>query len=253
VDALGLVGDRRFLVVDPAGNFLTQRAFPRMALVATTLDTTHLTLSVAAPTGVTAVRVPLAPDASAPLLAVTIWKHTGLLAEDCGAGPAEFLTAFLGAPCRLVRIGVKFHRPILKAAARPGDAFTFADGAPLLAVSEASLADLNDRIIARGGEPVPMDRFRPNVVLADCAALAEDALGRFRIGDAVFRSAGKSIRCILTTTDQATAARGPEPLRTLATYRRDATDSTSVCFGENVINETKSSTVRVGDAVELLA
>ncbi len=248
VDALGFVGDRRFLLVDETGKFLTQRTLPRMALVQTALDATHLTLSNS-PTS--AVRIPHATDPTAPLRMVSIWKSENLLAEDCGEAAAEFLSDFLSARCRLVRIGEKFSRPVLKLAARPGDTLTFADAAPILALSEASLADLNDRIVAFGGEAVPMNRFRPNLVVSGCAAYAEDTWPRFRIGEVAFRAAGPSSRCIVTTTDQLTGERGKEPLRTLATYRRDPTDPTDVNFGQNLINETKSGTVRVGDAVEL--
>lgn len=246
VDALGLVGDRRFLVVDEAGKFLTQRALPRMALVSTALDATHLTLSTSP---ARSVRVPLASAAAAPLRTVSIWKSEHLLAEDCGDEAASFLSDFLATHCRLVRIGEKFSRPILKPAARAGECFTFADGAPLLAISEASLADLNDRIVAHGEDAVPMSRFRPNLVIAGCAAFAEDSWPRFRIGGVVLRAAGPSVRCTVTTTDQLTGERGKEPLRTLATYRRAATDPTDVIFGQNLINETKSGTLRVGDAV----
>ncbi|MSU22377.1 MAG: MOSC domain-containing protein [Opitutus sp.] len=249
VDALGLVGDRRFLVVDETGRFLTQRTLPRMTHVDTARDATHLTLAAA---GAGNVRVALSPDPAAPLRTVTIWKSEGLQAEDCGDAVAEFLSAFLATRCRLVRIGPAFHRPVLKSAARAGDAFNFSDGAPMLVISEASLADLNDRIVAHGEEAVPMSRFRPSLVVTGCPAFAEDTWPRFRVGTAVFRAAGPSIRCIVTTTDQLTGERGKEPLRTLATYRRDAIDPTGVIFGQNLINETKSGSLRVGEVVELL-
>ena len=109
VDALGLVGDRRFLVVDPEGRFLTQRTLPRMALIATRLDAATLTLTAA---GAGSVEVPRAPDPAAPLVAVTVWKSEGLLAEDCGSAAAAWLGRLLGAPCRLVRIGPAFRRPV---------------------------------------------------------------------------------------------------------------------------------------------
>jgi len=197
------------------------------------------------------VRVGLAPDRAAPLRTVSIWKSEGLQAEDCGDEAAAFLSALLAVPCRLVRIGPAFRRPILKSAARPGENFHFGDGAPVLVISEASLADLNDRIVARGEDAVPMSRFRPNLVVSGCPPFAEDTWPRLRLGEVVFRAAGPSIRCIVTTTDQLTGERGKEPLRTLATFRRTAADSTDVIFGQNLINDTKSGSLRVGDAVEL--
>jgi uncharacterized protein YcbX len=249
VDALGLVGDRRFLIVDETGGFFTQRTLPRMALVATALSTDTLTLSA---DGARSIRVARASDPRAALRTVTVWKSEGLRAEDCGDAPAAWLGDFLGVKCRLVRIGPAFRRPVLKSAAQSGDTFHFADGAPFLVISEASLADLNARLAARGEDALPMNRFRPNLVVAGCGAYAEDTWLRFRIVEVLFRAAGQSSRCIVTTTDQLTAERGTEPLRTLATYRRDAEDPTDVNFGQNVIHETKSGTLRVGDAVEIL-
>lgn len=250
VDALGLVGDRRFLVVDETGRFLTQRALPRMALVATALDATHLTLSTSPSASI---RVPRTSAPTAPLRAVSVWKSENLLAEDCGDAAAAFLSDFLSIRCRLVRIGAAFTRPMLKATARSGDTVTFADAYPLLLLSEATLADLNDRLLARGEETLPLNRFRPNLVVTGCSAFAEDTWPRFRLGAVTFRAGGPCARCIMTTTDQATGARaGPEPLRTLATYRRDATDPTDVNFGQNLIHETKTGRLRIGDAVELL-
>jgi len=246
IDDLGFAGDRRFLVIDETGKFQTQRQNTRMALVDTALANGTLTLSA---DDAGSVSVPTASDPTAPLCTVTVWKSEGLQAEDCGPAAAAWLSDFLQFKCRLVRIGGKFRRPVLKKAGRPGDAFSFADGAPVLVTSESSLADLNDHIQENAGDPVPMDRFRPNLVISGCAPFAEDGWPAIRIGDTVLRTAGKSDRCIVTTTDQFTGARGKEPLRTLAIYRRDPVNPSSVYFGVNFINETKRGTVRVGDPV----
>jgi uncharacterized protein YcbX len=244
IDALGFAGDRRFLVIGAAGEMLTQRAVTRMALVSTALANGTLTLSAE---GAGKITVSTASDPVAPLHTVAVWKSSGMQAEDCGDAIATWLSETLQRTCRLVRIGEKFHRPVLKRAGRPGDAVSFADGSPVLVTSEASLAMLNDRIVANEGEPVPMDRFRPNLVLSGCDAFAEDTFPALRIGEVLFRAAGKSDRCIMTTTDQRTGARGKEPLRTLATFRRDpALDPTAVWFGANFINESKRGTVRTG-------
>ena len=259
LDGHGLVGDRRFLVIDDTGRFLTQRTLPRMALIQTALDATHLTLSVSpslrlsfspSSSPFSEIRVPRASDPTAPLRTVSVWKSENLLAEDCGDEAANFLSSFLARPCRLVRQGPAFHRPILKPTALPGDVVSFADGYPLLVINESSLADLNDRLIARGAEALPMDRFRPNLVIADAPAYTEDTWPRIKINDAILRAGGPCARCSMTTVDQATGALdGPEPLRTLAAYRRDPGDSTNVNFGQNLIPETKSATLRVGDTV----
>ncbi len=246
VDALGFVGDRRFMVVDGHGQFLTQRTIPRMALIETAL-TAHELILRTPQTGSCA--VPLQASAPARIIPVRVWKSDGLLAEDCGEEVAAWLSDFLRGPSRLVRIGEKFTRPILKPGkAQPGDIVNFADGYPFLVIGEASLADLNARLAA----PLPMNRFRPSIVVTGSEAFAEDTWTRFQAGGITFRTAGPCARCVVTTTDQLTAERGKEPLRTLATYRRDTEDPTDVNFGQNLIHETKSGSLRVGDPVILL-
>ena len=243
LDAHGLVGDRRFLVVDDTGRFLTQRVLPRMALIDTELGRAELILRH--PQHGSAA-VGLADDG--PSVTVQIWRDT-VQAVDCGVEISVWLSDFLRHPCRLVRMGTDYRRPVKPAKAQPGDVVTFADAYPLLALSEASLADLNDRLVTQAEDPVPMNRFRPNVVIAGCPAFAEDAWPRVRIGAAVFRTAGPCVRCNIPTIDQATAVRYKEPIRTLATYRRTAADAGEVIFGQNLIHETKSGEIRIGDAV----
>lgn len=260
VDELGLVGDRRFMVVNAAGLFLTQRALPRMALIATALTEDFLTLRAG---GAGEVRVGRAPDPRARLRPVGVWKDAGLQAEDCGEEPARWLGDFLGVACRLVRIGPAFARPIpakkipAPAGADPGQLdsphrVSFADAYPFLVIGEASLADLNNRLLAQGLPALPMDRFRPNLVIRGSAPFAEDEWGRLRLGGLVFQAGEPCARCTVTATDQETAERGTEPLRTLAAYRRDPQDPTKVNFGRNFLHETKSGTLRVGDRIESL-
>ncbi|WP_437724738.1 MOSC domain-containing protein [Sorangium sp. So ce861] len=252
VDELGLVGDRRFMIVDPEGKPLTQRPLPRMALIETQLSEGELTLGAA---GRSPISVPRASQSAqgARLLTVEVWSSKGLLAEDCGDDVAAWLSDFLGHPARLVRAGAAFRRPVLKdSVARPEDVVSFADEFPLLVLSEASLADLNAHLKDRGAAALPMDRFRPSLVVSGCAAFDEDRWGRVRVGDLVLRAGGPCARCVVTTTDQLTAERGPEPLRTLATYRRDPQKPSDVNFGQNYIHETKAGALRVGDEVTLV-
>jgi len=249
VDTLGAVGDRRFLVVDPAGVFLTQRTVPRMALVGAFLDDSSLALRS---DGSGEIRVRRTSDPHAPLVPVRVWQSEGLQAEYCGDAPAAWLSAVLGTPCSLVRIGPAFNRPVRAERVHPGDTVGFADGYPFLVVSEASLLDVNGRIRDAGGGAVPMNRFRPNLVVAGCGPFAEDGWKRIRIGRVVFRAAGPCSRCNITVTDQLTGARGVEPLRTLARYRRDPVVPTNVNFGQNLVHEVKSGVLRVGDAVEVI-
>lgn len=246
MDAWGFQGDRSYVVVSAAdGRFLTQRTHPQMALIETELTAAALTL---ASPGHGSVTISRAPSAATRSLAVTIWKDT-VTAGDCGDEAADWLTRRLGLPLRLARIGGDYHRPVKPEHARPGDKVSFADAAPFLLVSDASLRDLNDRIVAHGGEAVPMDRFRPNIVLTGYAPWTEDDFGKFCLGEVTFRNAWPCARCIVITTDQETAERGKEPLATLATFRRDAQNPTDVNFGVNLVHETKSGTVRVGDAL----
>lgn len=265
VDPLGLAGDRRFMIVDSEGRHLTQRTLPRMALLSAELAADTLVLRA---DGTGPISVPRFPHAPAEIRTVSIWRSHDLRADDCGQDASEWLSAFLGCRCHLVHIGEHFRRPVLQKPL-PGhtlptdasvptiegrvvtsDLVSFADGYPLLVTSEASLADLNDRIVEKGEEPVAMNRFRPNVVISNCAAFAEDTWPRVRIGAISLHAGGPSGRCITTTTDQFTGERtGPEPLRTLATYRRDLRDPSDVNFGQNFVNETKSGTLHVGDPV----
>jgi uncharacterized protein YcbX len=249
VDDLGIVGDRRFLVVDPEGTFLTQRGIPRMALVGAFLEGESLILRS---DGFGEVRVRRNPDPGARLAVVRLWKSEGLRTEDCGDEAAGWLSSVLQTPCRLVRIGPAYQRPVSATYAKPGDSVAFADAFPFMVVSEASLADLNRRMAETGGPALPMNRFRPNIVINGCEPHGEDLLRRFRIGTIVFRAAKPCLRCIITTTDQLTGERGKEPLRTLAEYRRAPEEPSYVMFGYNLVNETKAGEFRVGDPVEII-
>lgn len=247
IDELGLVGDRRFLIVDASGRQFTQRQLPRMALIETELSPDQLVLRAphASP-----ISVSRRADPTSPLRTVAVWKSENLQAEDCGSDPARWLSAFLGVDCFLVRIGSAFRRPVLNPErAQPNDLVSFADAYPFLVISEGSVRDLNDRLIAQGADPVPLNRFRPSLVVSGCAPYAEDTWSRLTIGDIAFRAGGLCARCVVTTTDQTTGERGSEPLRTLASYRRDAREPTAVNFGQNLIHETKSGNLRVGDFI----
>lgn len=245
LDALGLVGDRRFLIVDADNRFLTQRSTPRLALIETALTPTSLIL-----------RNPAHGSAAVGLhdpgetLTVTVWRDT-VRAVDCGVEIAVWLSDFLRQPCRLVRVGDDFLRPVDPARGGTGHQVGFADAFPLLLLGEGSWHDLNDRLLARGEEPVPMNRFRPNLVVRGCAPYAEDDWRDFRIGEAALRNAGPCARCVITTTDQTTAERGVEPLRTLAAYRRDPHEPGNVNFARNIIHLHKSGTLHLGDPVTL--
>lgn len=221
----GLEHDRRFMVVDGAGTFLTQREHPRMATVWTEIADGELLLSAPDRGEVT---LPLAPDAGERLSA-RVWNS---LCEAIAPSPEAdaWLSDFLGLACRLAYMPEWSERQVNPAYAGPGHLVGFADGYPVLVTSVSSLADLNARL----RHPVPMNRFRPNLVVAGAPAYAEDDWRELRAGEARLRIAKPCERCQVTTTDQATGeVRGAEPLATLSAYR--ATADYSSRFGMNAV------------------
>lgn len=235
----GIRHDRELMVVDAATDrFLTQRELPRMALIAPQIA--EKVLRVHAP-GMAELILPIAEVG--PTREVGIWRDR-CLAVDQGDEAAAWLSAFLGRPCRLVRMAPDFVRPVDPTYATPGDQVGFADGFPCLLIAEESLADLNTRL----GAPLPMNRFRPNIVIAGGAAFGEDRVSRLRIGDIEFAAPKSCARCTITTVDQATGATGKEPLRTFATFRKV---KRGVMFGQNLIH-AGVGVIRVGDRVEAL-
>ena len=237
LDSTGLRHDRRWMLVDETGEFMSQRAHPRMALISTHLSNEHLTVGAS---GMPDLQIPLHPT-DVDLIDVSVWgdaNRGALVGEEADRWFGEFLRF----PCRLVCKPDDDPRPVDSIYAESGDQVSFADGFAFLLISEASLEDLNTRLEA----PLPMNCFRPNFVVRDCAPYAEDEWDRVRIGDVPFRVAEACPRCAITTTDQKTGTRGKEPLRTLATYRKFDGE---VFFGRNLIHDALG-TVRVGDSVE---
>jgi len=224
VDARGFVADRRWMLVDAQGRFLTQRQLPRMALLDAELGDGRLQLSAAGQS----LDVP-PPAADAPLLEVQVWNDR-VLAQPVSAAVDRWLSEFLGQACRLVMLPDTQVRRVDPDYARAQDQVGFADGFPFLLISQASLDDLNARLDA----PLPMRRFRPNLVVSGCAPYAEDGWKRIRIGDLQLRVVKPCSRCIIPTIDPATAERAAEPLRTLMGYRKRGNQ---VYFGQNLLHD----------------
>lgn len=243
LDGLGVVGDRRWMVVDAeSGRFLTQRLLPQMTqLLARWQGGEHLLL--AAP-GMPDLRVAL-PGEDAELRGVTIWRDS-LRVPDAGEPAANWLSAYLGRACRLVQVPEARARQVDTAYAEVGERVAFADGFPLLLIGQASLEDLSQRV----GRPLEMQRFRPNLVVAGAAPYAEDGWKRIRIGELELRVVKGCSRCIMTTLDPQTGERSAdrEPLATLKDYRqRDG----EVYFGQNLI-ACGPGELALGQAVEVL-
>ncbi|MFI5618782.1 MOSC domain-containing protein [Streptomyces sp. NPDC051567] len=247
VEPWGLSGDRRWALVDTEGTVITQRQRPRLAL-ASARPLEGGGFAVSAP-GMAELVVEV-PEPG-PLEPVVLFgKKIDTVVAASAAG--DWFSAYLGAPARLVHLDdPAVRRPVDPRYALPGETVSLADGYPLLLATLASLDALN-ALIARGDHPeegpLPMNRFRPNVVVSGGGAWAEDGWLRVAIGDAVFRGARECGRCVVTTTDQATAERGKEPLKTLARHRRIGK---SLAFGRQLV-PVRVGTVRVGDEVRVL-
>ncbi|GGS99506.1 MOSC domain-containing protein [Streptomyces chromofuscus] len=247
VEPWGLAGDRRWVLIDDGGKVVTQRQRPRLALAAAELVPGGVRLS--AP-GLDPLTVSVPEPAETVVLDIFGDKVQGVLADDVAHA---WCSAYVGEDTRLVHMDdPATRRPVDPEYALPGETVTFADGYPLLLTSVASLDALN-ALIAEDGlaeeGPLPMNRFRPNVVVAGTAPWAEDDWRRIAIGEVEFRVAKACGRCVVTTTDQGTAERGREPLRTLGRHRRIGG---SLVFGQNLVPRSPG-TIRVGDPVRVLA
>lgn len=254
VTAAGLMSehiyDREWMVVDMQGDFLSQREYPRMALIRPRIKAD--TLELRAP-GMLGLEVPLDlsdPD-QAPTRDVRIWDDI-VKAYDCDETTATWFSKFLGTPCRLVRFHPHANR--MADTGRTGGVqapVLFPDGYPMLIVSEASLADLNARLRAEGREPLPMNRFRPNIVIDGIGAFEEDYAQSFRIGDASVKPVKPCPRCPIPAIDQTTGSAGPDPLDVLQTYRVNP-DIGGIAFGMNaILTEGEGQVLRVGQDVDM--
>jgi uncharacterized protein YcbX len=241
VEPWGLAGDRRWLIVTPDGRFLTQRDLPALTQIRPSFVEGGLGLD-------TSLMVPYPLDG--PQVAVTVWSSTVLARRSLVAD--AYLSEVLGQPVWLVWLDDPTRRTVNPSYGLPTDRVSFADGYPLLLANTASLAQLNDWIAESGSVegPLPMTRFRPNMVVSGGEPWAEDAFTgrRIMVGSVTFRVPKPCDRCVVTTTDQETGERGREPLRTLARHRNV---DQGLRFATNLIPDGTGS-VAVGDEVVLL-
>jgi uncharacterized protein YcbX len=240
VERMGLANDRRMMVVTPEGEFLTQREYPRLALVTPTLKNDSVTLS--------------APDfdsiqfgiqKSGTPTSVNIWKSKGVSAIDQGDESAQWFSDWLGVSVRLVHVDERYKRKLNPDYAVSAEDHTgFADGYPILIISEASLQDLNSKLESA----LPMNRFRPNIIVKNCEPFAEDTWKRVKIGDIEMALVKPCPRCVVTTIDKETLQKNKEPLKTLSTYRNQ---EGGAMFGMNVIPLNEGE-IKVGMSLEIL-
>jgi uncharacterized protein YcbX len=236
----GFQHDREWLIVREDGRFITQREHPRLALIETAIDAVALTLR--AP-GMRPLIVPLAERGAS--VQVTCWKDL-CAAHDAGDFAANWLTDFLGVPHRLVRFDPAHRRVSDPHWTGEHEALTkFSDAFPWLIISNASLAELNSRL----PNALPMNRFRPNIVIEGAGAYDEDRFDELRLRDVRFKIVKSCTRCIVTTTEQTSGERdGVEPIRTLTSYRMDR-QLKGVIFGQNAIALAGVGTeIAVGDS-----
>jgi hypothetical protein len=238
VENRGFQYDRRWMLVDKTGKFMTQRQFPRMALIGIQIEGNQLI--VEAPNQGT-LAIPTSLD-NGDIIFVQVWN------DVCEAIPLtaevnQWFSDFLETSCQLVFMPERSHRLVDPDYATQKELVSFADGFPFLLTSEASLEDLNRRL----DKPVPMNRFRPNLVVSGCEAFAEDTWYQIHIGSILFHVVKPCDRCVITTVDQAQGIRGKEPLITLGKYRRK---DGKIFFGQNLI-PSKQGMLQVGDSVEI--
>lgn len=235
IDSFGLHLDRRWMVVDENGKFLTQRQLSRMCLIKPTLLETGIMLE--------------APEMEACRVDTNSLSQSGRVSVwadqcdvlDCGDKAAKWLSKFLQTKCRLVYFPQSEFRQVDLNYANQGDGTAFSDGFPFLLLSEASLDDLNRRLMDADKQSIEMRRFRPNIVVSGCEAFAEDSWQRIQIGETILRIVKPCSRCIIPNIDPETGIRGDEPLQTLKTYRRYAHPEIGhkIFFGQNVIAENR--------------
>jgi uncharacterized protein len=248
VERWGLAGDRRWMLVDETGETVTAREHPRMLLIHPRLRADG-GLSVSAPSA-----DGLEVDLPGPglLVQVTVFGRAPFGARPAGRAADRWFSDLLDTPVRLVHADDPDRRQANPAYAGPGVPMHFGDGYPVLLVTEASVAAVNELVAAgpRAADgPVPVVRYRPNLVVAGSEPWAEDGWRRVRVGEAEFRLVKGCDRCAIPTTDEDTAVRRKEPTYTLAQHRRwDG----AVWFGMNLVPLTPGATLRVGDEVEVL-
>jgi len=246
LDSLGPRWDRRWMLIDEHGRFISQREVPRLSLISTALCNDRLAVSAPDRELFT---VPT-PGPGVPRIKAEIWDDV-VDVVPVGAGSDEWFSDALMTHCRLVYFPEDSIREVEQTFNPEDKLVGLADGFPLLVIGEASLRDLNERLVARQRDPLPMNRFRPNLVIEGAPPFAEDSWQNIHVG--TDPGVGLSIvkpcaRCAITTVDQRTGIRGKEPLATLATFRRGPDGS--VFFGQNAIHD-RPGTIRRGDPVHI--
>ena len=242
LDERGIQYDRRWMLVDEDGVFISQREAHKLALIDVAL--TRDDLLVSAP-GMATLHVPLA--AQGPPVRSTIWRDV-VAAIPVGSEADDWFSTFLQRSSRLVFMPAATRRVVDPAYVPQERVVGFADAFPLLIIGQGSLDGLNEKLVARGERALPMRRFRPNIVVVDTQPHEEDEWRQIRVGAVAVDVVKPCARCVITTVDVATGHAGREPLRTLASYRKRGSQ---VWFGQNAVHR-EAGTISVGDAVTVV-
>jgi len=251
----GFAYDRRWMLVDGAHRFLSQRELPAMALLQVEIDPQGLIVRHKDRPGEPTLQIPFDASSSSATIhtpsfpieqppadpcIVTVWDDTCIGRWVSDAADTWF-TKMLGIPCRLVYMPDETRRQVEQPYAQNGEITSFSDGYPLLIIGQASLDELNSRL----ENPLGMDRFRPNIVFRGGRPFQEDGMETFQIAGVNFFGVKPCARCVITTTDQRTAEKGKEPLRTLSRYRQQ---NKKIYFGQNLLFEG-TGRITVGDTI----
>ena len=247
VTPLGLEYDRRWMIVDEKGRFITQRLYPQLSLIETAIVDETIVLTADGHKGL---QLPLHLN-SGDSTTVMVWRDS---VESVQAPDSfnQWISAYLGSACRFVYMPDTTIRQVNQEfAISARDSVSFADGFPFLIISQASLDDLNEHLLAKGEQPVPIQRFRPNLFVDATRAFAEDDWQTISIGNNRFHNVKPCSRCVMTTVNTK-GEKGKEPLATLMQYRKQGQQA---YFGQNAILDNdfnNALTLKVGDRIEII-
>jgi uncharacterized protein len=237
----GLQYDRRWMLVDEFGNFMTQRMFPQMALFKISGEVVGKEIIFIVTKDKDSIELPGYFDTKE-VIQSKVWDDD-VIVNEVSNTHSDWFSHHLGMKCRLVYFPEDRPRPVDPRYEVNKENVSLADGYPYLIIGEKSLEDLNSKMEL----PVPMDRFRPNMVFSGGLPYEEDKWRDFTIGNNRFMGTKPCSRCVLTTINQETAEKGKEPLRTLAKYRKW---DNKIFFGQNVI-AVDHGTINEGDEIQL--
>lgn len=240
VEERGFELDRRWMLIDETGKFMSQRTLPQMALLKVEIEAESLKVYHASSTS-NSIQIPFETNGEE-ISAVTVWDDA-MPATLVDSKIDEWFTKALGVNVRLVKMPRSTHRKVDPKYAVNGESVSFADGMPYLLIGQKSLEDLNSKL----DEGVPMNRFRPNIVVTGGEAFDEDSWGKIQIGEVDFQVVKPCARCVMVTVDQTTGHKAAEPLKTLAKFRKEGN---KILFGQNMV-ALSIGLIKVGDEIKM--